>query len=234
MSGIVCPDGHPSDSDDYCDVCGIPINATPAPGAAASSSVLQLDTLAPCPNCGAGNDPASLFCEDCGYDFTTGTLPVAPDPTPASSVPLPAPVAAPVASSGHVVEIWVDPDWFAAQPDRSNVSCPSPGLPTVVTIPATGALIGRTSTARAISPQIVIDDSGVSRRHAQLTTDGTRWFIEDLGSSNGTFVGAATDPLPTVPLVGSERRELPGDARIYLGAHTRLVVRAATDAEKSG
>ena len=36
------------------------------------------------------------------------------------------------------------------------------------------------------------NDNGVSRRHAQLTTDGTRWFVEDLQSSNGTFVGDAT------------------------------------------
>ncbi len=28
----------------------------------------------------------------------------------------------------------------------------------------------------------------MSRRHAQLTTDGQRWWIEDLASTNGTKV----------------------------------------------
>jgi len=28
-----------------------------------------------CPNCQAPNSPDALFCEACGYDFTTGTLP---------------------------------------------------------------------------------------------------------------------------------------------------------------
>ena len=43
-------------------------------------------------------------------------------------------------------------------------------------------------------------DTGVSRRHAQLTTDGMRWFVEDLQSANGTYVGASGAPLPTTPV----------------------------------
>ncbi len=33
-----------------------------------------------------------------------------------------------------------------------------------------------------------IKQSGVSNEHARLTIDGNEWTIEDLGSSNGTFV----------------------------------------------
>ena len=35
---------------------------------------------------------------------------------------------------------------------------------------------------------IVLRDPNVSRRHALLTYDGAAWFIQDLGSTNGTLV----------------------------------------------
>ena len=71
----------------------------------------------------------------------------------------------------------------------------------------------------------------VGRRHAQLTSDGRRWWVEDLQSSNGTYVGAASGALPTDPVPPSQRRELSEDDRIYVGAWTRLVVRRATSEE---
>ena len=43
-------------------------------------------------------------------------------------------------------------------------------------------LIGRSSEA------LPLKDTTVSRRHAELTPDGGRWFLRDLDSSNGTFV----------------------------------------------
>ncbi len=35
---------------------------------------------------------------------------------------------------------------------------------------------------------ILLSDRSVSRRHARVTREGERWFLEDLGSSNGTFI----------------------------------------------
>ncbi len=43
-------------------------------------------------------------------------------------------------------------------------------------------LIGRSSEA------LPLHDATISRRHAELTPDSGRWFINDLQSSNGTFV----------------------------------------------
>lgn len=77
-------------------------------------------------------------------------------------------------------------------------------------------------------------DTAVSRRHAQLTSDGRRWWLEDLGSSNGTFVGPASGPLPTEPVPPGQRVELDVDDRVYVGAWTRLVLRRATESERSG
>ena len=64
-----------------------------------------------------------------------------------------------------------------------------------------------------------------------LTTDGTRWWIEDLDSANGTFVGGAAGPLPAMP-IPQGRVELTPGQRIYVGAWTRIVIRRATDDEK--
>ncbi len=264
MSTYTCPDGHTSQSDDYCDVCGLPIqggagssagsSAAPStlppplpsspgphagsPAPAASASSLSLDSPATgtrtCPNCSTVNPADALFCENCGYDFTTGQLPrplpppdVAADQAAAHPVP---PPAAPDGVAQWVAEVWVDPDWYAAQ----GVSDPLPsvGAPVVVPLAERTLLIGRTSTSRNIHPQIDCSaDSGVSRRHAQFSTDGQRWWVEDLQSSNGTYVGGAGEVLPTTPLPPGQRVELADDDRVYVGAWTRIVVRRAAPGE---
>ena len=56
-----------------------------------------------CPNCSFPNLPDALFCENCGYDFTTGSLPE-PDPElRVSPAPLTAP--APVPNAPAVVPV---------------------------------------------------------------------------------------------------------------------------------
>ena len=307
-----CPDGHSSASGDYCDVCGAPIAGAQAPPAAPprvappvaaplpGGYVNPLDLGAPpatdrtCPNCAASNLPGALYCENCGYDFTTAQLPRPLDPPPgvtpvaaplpadlvppsglappAEATPLPADPAAglappplpapdagtappplpgapgtgdvpgplgtvppvtPTSAPGHVewvAEVWVDPDWYASQ-DVTD-PCPSAGMPLVVPILERTVLIGRVSTSRNIHPQVDLSaDNGVSRRHAQLNSDGQRWWVEDLQSANGTFVGAAGAPLPATPIPVGQRVELADDDRIFVGAWTRVVVRRATPEE---
>jgi hypothetical protein len=151
----------------------------------------------------------------------------------ASSPSVSAPPVTPTSAPGHVewvAEVWVDPDWYASQ-DVTD-PCPSAGMPIVVPVLERTVLVGRTSTSRNIHPQIdVSSDNGVSRRHAQLNSDGQRWWVEDLQSANGTFVGAAGAPLPSSPIAAGQRVELADDDRIYLGAWTRIVVRRATAEE---
>jgi hypothetical protein len=107
-------------------------------------------------------------------------------------------------------------------------------LPTITGLRTTSALVGRRSRSRNIEPDVDCEpDSGTSRRQAQLTTDGSRWWVEDLESANGTFVAPASGPLPTVPISVGVKQELKPDDRVYVGAWTRLVVRPATDDEKT-
>jgi len=245
----VCPNGHTSQSEDFCDTCGAKIDLEnqpeaavpePAPEAAEPAAAAAPDQQI-CPNCSTPNTPDALFCEACGYDFTTGALPRGASPKESengSGAVTGAGVAATVGSIAPaiplewVAEVWVDPDWYAVQ--EADEPMPSPGLPAVVGLTTRSLLIGRVSPSRNIHPDIdCTTDTGVSRRHAQLTTDGQRWFVEDLGSSNGTFVGPASGPLPEDPIAVGPRTELDDDDRIYVGAWTRIVVRAATDDEKT-
>jgi hypothetical protein len=48
------------------------------------------------------------------------------------------------------------------------------------------ALIGRSTTDN--NPTIALNDDYVSRRHAEITFDGERFFLRDLNSTNGTSV----------------------------------------------
>jgi hypothetical protein len=291
MAGI-CENGHRSTTDDYCDTCGAPVHAAPSVGIAPP---VAAPTTQKCPNCGASNPADALFCEACGYDYTTGTLPrsdvagmlgLRRDPvlvdssvnapasvpvvsatpsypglssaTPAVASPLDidTPSAAPVAPEvepvaeapveatplddeqptrgrpaprreSYVAEIWIDPDWYEVQ--ETDEPMPSVALPATVVL-GVDNLIGRASASRNIHPEVDCGiDSGVSRRQARLSTDSTRWYVEDLGSANGTFVGPAAGPLPTTAIQG--RYELGPDDRIYVGAWTRIVVRKASKDE---
>ena len=267
-----CPNGHLSQAEDFCDTCGAKIDLEhqpePVAGAGTSAPDPTPGSSDPdahpdqqvCTNCSTPNAPDALFCEACGYDFTTGALPrgSTPKPTPGEGPEgasgtesgmgagtaaddggaAPSPVVAgggsiaPAIALAWVAEVWVDPEWYDVQ--EADEPMPSAGLPVVVGLTARSLLIGRMSPSRNIHPDIdCTADTGVSRRHAQLSTDGQRWFVEDLGSSNGTFVGPASGPLPDSPIAVGPRTELDDDDRIYVGAWTRIVVRAATDEERT-
>ena len=176
--------------------------------------------------------------------MSVAQAPVAPAPdaqaatpqAPAAQAPVTQPPAqggptasdVPLGKAEWVAEVWIDPDWYAGQDSPDQI--PSPGLPRVIGLRKRASLIGRPSKSRGIVPDVDCEpDTGVSRRHAELITDGTRWWVEDVGSSNGTFVGVAGSPLPTEPI--RVRTELGEDARVYVGSWTRVVVRRANPDE---
>ena len=66
------------------------------------------------------------------------------------------------------------------------------------TVPLGG---GPITIGRADDSTLVLTDDYVSTRHARLVPRGDQWVLEDLGSTNGTYLGRqrVTDPVP-VPL----------------------------------
>jgi FHA domain len=222
-----CPKGHNSTEADFCSECGAKITGvgiaeTPVNQPIVTSSTATIS----CPDCTTPHEANSgNFCEICGYNFLTGNgggsafpPPIAPPPT--SSTPInPETVATPSGSTVPALVKWqviisIDPS--LATPD-------SPPAPTqaTITIDLTNSinLIGRTSVARAIHPEIPLDlDDAVSSRHAILTLhpDGSS-ILRDIDSSNGTMVnGKDIAALVDVPLKSGDE--------ITLGHWTRITL----------
>jgi len=62
--------------------------------------------------------------------------------------------------------------------------------------------------------QVPIEDMSVSARHARLSFHDGHWWLEDLGSTNGTRLNRAKLQLPTVLTNGDEFKC--GSARIHI------------------
>ena len=62
-------------------------------------------------------------------------------------------------------------------------------------------VIGRGADAR-----IILDDDYVSTRHARVGYSGDQWFVEDLGSTNGTYLGSARIHQATALVMGAQIR----------------------------
>jgi len=99
----------------------------------------------------------------------------------------PSPVRTPAPSSRHDARDPLVPYGLEGATGRCLLAQPG-CAPIDVRLPVATAgralLIGR---ARACD--LVVDHESVSRRHAELVHDGSRWLLRDLGSTNGTWDG---------------------------------------------
>ena len=72
---------------------------------------------------------------------------------------------------------------------------------TTLPLSSSAILIGR-----APSCTLVLDDDYSSQRHARVFPQEGQWFVEDLGSTNGTFIGKTRLDQPTPLPLGAQLR----------------------------
>lgn len=193
-----CAAGHESAATDYCDVCGMRMDASPAvvtqTGSPGPSSPARAQSATPCPQCGAPG--VGRFCEVCG--FASGSQPVVRTAAPRED--LPGHGGTPQEATWTAV-ITASRALYEAVLAGGGVSAdevPFPDDYSERRIPLTGSQlrIGRRSVSREVAPEIDLTgppaDPAISRLHAVLVAqpDGS-WAVIDPGSENGTSVNGA-------------------------------------------
>ncbi|WTW98983.1 FHA domain-containing protein [Streptomycetaceae bacterium NBC_01309] len=205
----ICPRGHDSDADDFCDVCGRPIGQEPR---------VAEPTADYCPVCGTPRAGSVPYCERCGHEFAL----VCPAGSPDDGAP----------NSGWSLLVTADAEYFGrvmamAGPDASAIRFPPYYEPWSVALHGDRMRVGRRRSGKTPDGAPEIDmaspptDTGISYLHAVLMRepDGT-WAIVDPGSANGTTLNGRSDPIECNLLLGLKD----GD-RIHIGAWTTLEVR---------
>ncbi len=148
----VCPSGHDSASDDFCDVCGMRIGGSPAVGAsgpspagagpssaasAPSSPWPDTGAAEPCPRCGTPR--TGQFCEACGFNFAGPRfIPAAPPPPASGGYSTAQP-----ASGGHSTAQPASGGYSTAQPPPpasiippTSAASPAPSAPAAESAPS--------------------------------------------------------------------------------------------------
>jgi hypothetical protein len=206
-----CVEGHTSAADDYCDVCGAPIETSGAqpdsPPAAEAKA---------CPACGM--PVTGRFCEACGHDTAL--------PEPAAGPQAPDAQAPGPQAAKWTAVVNADREFYQrvlARGGPDTVAFPQYFPERRIALHRDTALIGRHNPEQGVEPEIDLGirpaDRGVSTQHAVLRVRDDVLTITDLGSTNGTSLNDSEDFLPN----GVETPLTDGD-RIHVGAWTTITV----------
>jgi pSer/pThr/pTyr-binding forkhead associated (FHA) protein len=186
-----------------------------------------------CPNCGSTNQTDAVFCGQCGFNLQISEpiVPVSLDPLatpdplaiPPPLMPVPTP-SAPTPSAPTAGATLGLATHFPRSTGGATIGS------TQLQVPTAKLLHVQTDTPIELAPELSVIHMGkpndrippdidlagypnseiVSRIHADIRIEGDAYYIEDVGSSNGTYVNNA--PLA----VGSRHRLRAGD-RIAFG-----------------
>ena len=89
-------------------------------------------------------------------------------------------------------------------------------------------LAGAVTIGRAAEADLVLGDPGISRNHARITPEGIGAVLEDLGSSNGTFVNGEPVQEPRRLRDGDEI-QVGGALVAFVGGTAQTQMMAGTD-----
>lgn len=213
---IVCPNCNHQNPDGavQCEACYTPLPA-----------------LVACPTCGARVQADASFCGQCGSNLQS--VPA----KPMSSIPDPQEISPDLVVPDPLVT--PDPISALSEPEATPPTQAEPSPPPATNVVNTSTQLQQfsarllnlqTNTVLEIPPGLLVvhigkpndrippdlDMSGfpnsevVSRIHADIRVEGDAYYIEDVGSSNGTYIN-------NVPLAMGNRHRLRSGDRIALG-----------------
>lgn len=151
-----------------------PTVSAPPPSSAAGPST--------CQNCGATLESDSAFCDMCGSPVSASQPPAPPPPPPQQQyVPQKPRVHTPTQAAPQA---GASPPRLVIQGTQATLPFP-PGK--------TEVIVGREDPVSNVFPELDLtdhggDEAGVSRQHARFLLQHGQWQIEDLDSTNFTFV----------------------------------------------
>jgi len=125
------------------------------------------------PDCSYENEDSEDYCIKCGLKKGSGAATAQPAAQAASATPEPAATQAPQAQPAPAVKA-----------PEAQLQLVKSSSPIANEFPVTdGKSLGRT-----MENDIVLPDSYVSRKHAKISFENGTYVIEDLGSTNGTYL----------------------------------------------
>ena len=144
-----------------------------------------------CPNCGFENEEGLQFCDQCSTELT-GAAPLGGEHVPTAEVGAP-----------------------ASAEETPEAVKPAEAVKAKLVVKRTGRVghefaidqesmnVGRWDADSGAFPEIDLSDddpSGhISRRHARIFVKEGEYFVEDMGSTNGTFVNKGPRLTPGSP-----------------------------------
>lgn len=174
-----------------------------------------------CDSCGTQNVESAQFCDECGIGLNSSGN---------GAVPLPnlQPNSIGGSRGSNVTSIGIPPLVDQEEPkDKSNGEANEntgratharliiergDSANTIFSLSAEESNIGRWDADNGIFPDIDLDpydpEAKVSRRHARIIFRNNVYMIEDLGSTNGTFVNRGRRLIPGAPQVLTEGDEI--------------------------
>lgn len=154
-----------------------------------------------CPSCGRQHRSGVLFCGECGVYLSTGG--------PLRTEPLPDEEG--FAPRANIWAIGTQASTTSKTPTSVRITLLESGRR--VSLPVGPEIyLGRLDAAQGIFPDLDLTpdggiEAGVSRRHAKIHWRDGRFFLEDMGSANGTFLNNQR-LTPYLPHPLQERDEL--------------------------